>query len=66
MNSVVGQRYQRRAMMDNVDSVISKSIRTENVRGYKLESRRQLLPFKSYFHFRFGGRHLESIVNIVG
>jgi len=23
------------------------------------------LPFKSYFHFRFGDRHLESIVNNV-
>ena len=33
MKSVVGQRHQRLAMMDNVDSVISKSIRTESVTG---------------------------------
>ena len=31
-----------------------------------LESRRNQLSFKSYFQFRFGGRHLESVVNNVG
>ena len=36
----------------------------ENV-GQPLESRRDLLPLKSYFQFRFASRHLESIVNNV-
>ena len=51
-------------MSDNVYSIKFKSGRAEN-RGYTLESRRQLSSFKSYFHFRFDGRHLEFLQSAI-
>ena len=33
---------------------------------HPLESRCNQQPFKRYFQFRFGDRHLESVVNNVG
>ena len=55
---------QRRPTSRIVLSVKSESRVDENV-GQPLESRRDLLPLKSYFQFRFASRHLESIVNNV-
>ena len=46
-------------------SVKSKSGMVENV-GQPLKSRLNQLQFKSYFQFRFGGRHLETVINNVG
>ena len=56
---------QRRLKSGSVFSVASKSNVVENV-GQPLESRRNQLPLKSYFQFRFSGRHLESAVTDVG
>ena len=44
----------------------SQSLTWSKICRQPLESRRNLLPFKSYFQFRFGGRHLESVVISVG
>ena len=49
-----------------VSSVSSQSRAWSKMWGQPLESRCKQLPFKSYFQFRFGGRHLESVVNNVG
>ncbi len=56
---------QHRQTSGSVLGVKSKSGVVENV-GQPLESRCKQLPFKSYFQFRFGGRHLESVVTNVG
>ena len=48
-----------------VSSVSSKSRAWSKMWGQPFKSRCKQLPFKSYFQFRFGGRHLESAVNYV-
>ena len=48
-----------------VSSVSSQSRAWSIMWRKPLESRRNQLLLKSYFHFRFGGRHLESVVHDV-
>ena len=55
----VGQRHA-------VSSVSSQNRAWTKMWEQRLESRRNLQPFNSYFQFRFGGRHLESLFNNVG
>ena len=59
---------QRRPMSGSVPSVKSRSgvDAWSKMLGPPLKSRHNQLPFKSYFQFRFGGRHLESVVTNVG
>jgi len=72
-NSGLAVRYldvsnvdQRRLTSGNILSVKSKSGVIENGTWWQpLESRCNQLLFKSYFQFRFGGRHLGSVVNVV-
>ena len=56
----------RRLTSGRVLSVKSKSGVVENMWDRQpLESRHTPFPFKSYFQFRFGVRHLELVVNNV-
>jgi hypothetical protein len=57
--------HQRRSTSGSVPNVKSKSGVVENV-GVGFEIASNLLPFKSCFQFRFGGRHFDSVVNNVG
>ena len=61
MSAIVDQR---RPTSGNVQ-MSCQSGSWSKILGQPLESRRSLLPFNSYFQFRFGGRHFESVVNDV-
>jgi len=56
----------QRLPMSAMSSMSSQSRPWSKIWRQPLESHRNLLPLESYFQFRFGGRHLESVVNNVG
>jgi hypothetical protein len=59
--SVVGQRRAVSSLSSR-----SRALSKFNTCKEPLESRRnRFYRWKSYFHFRFGGRHRESVVNII-
>ena len=63
--SVLSNVDQDRQTSGRVLSVKSKPGAIENM-GQPLESRRNLLPLKRYFQFRFGGRHQWRTVTFRG